>query len=118
MIYVVDNDLSYSDHSVYFVESDMPPVLVDELLRIHGCGYHLIFITDVLEWREPSARTTWFGCYVTNTDAARALVLAHESDEILAKEAAIEAESVKTWPNRKMFATNELARRAAERRAP
>lgn len=65
MIYVIDNGGQYSDHGVYFVESDMTPSQVDEVLAESTYGHNpfIVFLSDVLEWRDPSAKTTIFGAY-------------------------------------------------------
>lgn len=111
MIYVIDNGERYSDHSVYFVESDMAPSEVDEMLKLTDSNYHLIFMADVLEWREPSARVSVFRCYF-GSDAFD-YAITHESETLLREEAALEVEERKKSPTRRMFATDELARRAA-----
>ncbi len=110
MIYVIDNGESYSDHCVYFVESDMSPKQVDEMLALGDRGMSIIFITDVLEWRRPAERCTFFsGCYIGSEAYDYAIL--HESTERLEAQAAIEVEERKKSPTRRMFATDELERR-------
>lgn len=119
MIYVVDNGENYSDHSVFFVESDMTPVEVDEMLKLgtnDGRYYSVVFMADVLEWRDATQRCTFLhGCYIGSS--ASAYAIAHESESLLREQAAIEVEERKKWPTRRMFATDELARREASSQA-
>lgn len=114
MIYVLDNGESYSDHSVWFVESDLSPTQMDEVIKLHNSdygGYSIVFITDVLEWRDPSARCTLLNGPYISRNGSYELILQWESDEILRRQAAIETEGLKENKNRRTPVLDELDRR-------
>lgn len=52
MIYVIDNGGIYSDQTIYFVDSDMTPEQVKEILATDQNEPEILFTTEKCEWFE------------------------------------------------------------------
>ncbi len=56
-IYVFDNGMDYSDHSIAFIRSDWPEDVTIAAMSAQSRWEHwsLVLVADVIEWRDESA---------------------------------------------------------------
>ncbi len=62
MIYIWDNGLGYSDHRIWFVESDLPADVVSVLMESDRTdGAKVIAVVERVEWRKgkPATMAEW-----------------------------------------------------------
>lgn len=52
MLYIIDNQEEYSDHTLYFIESELPLAGVEAAMG----SYLVIGVTEKIEWLDPGTK--------------------------------------------------------------
>lgn len=86
MIFIIDNGQSYSSHSLYFVDTDMPADFVRRYIKASGDDAFVVAVSDGTEWlwlEGGPCDLLQFSIYGETEESLIAEYYANESERVL-----------------------------------